>query len=239
VTSREFHDRLSRRAKKAGVTVSSDQASRLEIYFRLLATWTARINLSGLDLKDPSPEAFDRLLIEPLAAARHVQPGPKRTIDIGSGGGSPALPMAIAMKECALLMVESKTRKSVFLREAIRAVGFEACASVITARFEELLTRPDLHEAHDLLTMRAVRIDGRVLMNMQAFVKPGGQLFLFRGGARGDAVEAFTPPLAWRATVPLIEALHSRLVILDRRAVGRHPADRNAHHGTRRTGSST
>ena len=44
-------------------------------------------------------------------------------IDIGSGGGSPAIPLALAVPGLRLLMVESKTRKSVFLREAVRALG--------------------------------------------------------------------------------------------------------------------
>jgi 16S rRNA (guanine527-N7)-methyltransferase len=219
MTSREFRHRLTRRATKAGIALGAELADRLEAYFRLLATWNEKINLTGLGLGDPSPEALDRLLIEPLVAARHVQPGAARAIDIGSGGGSPAIPMALAFTGLRLLMVESKTRKSVFLREAIRATGLDG-ADVATARFEELLTRPELHEAHDLLTIRAVRIEGRVLMNVQAFVRPGGQLFLFRGSGRSDSPEAMTPPLAWKGTVPLVESLRSRLVIVERRAVG-------------------
>jgi 16S rRNA (guanine527-N7)-methyltransferase len=220
VTSRDFQDRLARRAKKAAVSVNAELGDRLEIYFQLLATWNRKINLSGLDLQDPSPEALDRLLIEPLVAAKYVQAGSKRRIDIGSGGGSPAIPMALVLPDTALLMVESKTRKSVFLREAVRALHLDG-ADVATARFEELLARPDLHEAHDLLTIRAVRIEGRVLMNVQAFVKPGGQLFLFRGSGSTKSPETLTPPLAWKATVPLIETLRSRLVIVDRLGAGR------------------
>ncbi len=137
-------------------------------------------------------------------------------MDIGSGGGSPALPLALALPTVSLLMVEAKTRKSVFLREAIRALGLET-ADVATARFEELLARPDLHEAHDLVTIRAVRIESRVLLGLQAFLRPGGQLFLFRGAASGDPAGAAPPPLTWKATYPLIETLRSRVVILEKR----------------------
>ena len=215
MTSREFHDRLSRRARRAGVPLPADVAAKLETYYRLLATWNQKINLSGLNLAEPTPEAMDRLLIEPLVAARHAPPGTARMIDVGSGGGSPAIPFAAAVHGVRLLMVESKTRKSVFLREAIRAVEL-ADADVATSRFEELLARPDLHEAHDLLTIRAVRIETRVLMSLQAFVRPGGQLFLFRS-TTGDAPESLTPPLSWRATYPLLESLQSRLVVLEKR----------------------
>jgi 16S rRNA (guanine527-N7)-methyltransferase len=219
VTSREFQDRLRRRARRAGVSLAEALAEKLEMYFRLLSTWNRKINLTGLDLNDPTPEAIDRLLIEPLVAARHAPVGASRMIDIGSGNGSPAIPLALSIPGIRLLMVESKTRKCVFLREAIRALEMPA-ADVVTARYEELLTWPDLHEAHDLLTIRAVRIEPRVLMSLQAFVKPGGQLFLFRGAPGGDTSETVTPPLVWRATYPLIEALRSRLVVLEKREIG-------------------
>lgn len=217
MTSREFQDRLTRRARRAGLKLETTLTARLETYFQLLSAWNRRINLSGHELIDPSPEAIDRLLIEPLQAARYVPASAARYIDIGSGGGSPAIPLALAAPRLQLVMVESKVRKSVFLREAIRALEPFA-ATVAVARFEELLSEPALHEAHDLLTIRAVKIEGRVLRNVQAFVKPGGQLFLFRGSGRAEPPDAMTPPLAWRATYPLLEPLHSCLVVLDKRA---------------------
>jgi 16S rRNA (guanine527-N7)-methyltransferase len=220
VTSREFQERIRRRARRVGVSVSPDVGAKLEIYYRLLTTWNTKINLTGLDLTDPSPDTLDRLLVEPLVAARHVSAGAARMIDIGSGGGSPAIPLALATPTLRLLMVESKTRKSVFLREAIRALALPE-ADVATARFEELLARPDLHERHDLLTIRAVRVEARVLMSLQAFVKPGGHLFLFRGATGADPSETVHPPLSWKATYPLIESLRSRLVLLEKRAIGR------------------
>jgi 16S rRNA (guanine527-N7)-methyltransferase len=221
VTSREFQDKLSRRARRAGVRLSAPLASQLEAYYRLLAIWNAKINLTGLQVAEASPEALDRLLVEPLVAAKYVPATAARLIDIGSGGGSPAIPLALAAPHVRLLMVESKTRKSVFLREAIRTLDLSA-ADVAASRFEELLARPDLHEAHDLVTLRAVRIEPRTLVILQAFVKPGGQVFLFRGsGTGGDPSETVTPPLAWQATYPLLESLRSRLVVLEKRPVGR------------------
>lgn len=188
------------------------------MYYRLLATWNTKINLTGLRLSEISPDALDRLLIEPVVAAKYVLSGSSRMLDVGSGGGSPAIPLALALPNTRLLMVESKTRKSVFLREAVRALEMNG-ADVVTTRFEELLARPDLHEAHDLVTIRAVRVEARVLGTLQAFAKPGGQIFLFRGSGHSDPSESVTPPLMWQATYPLIESLRSRLVVLEKRAV--------------------
>ena len=186
----------------------------------MLETWNRKINLTGLELADFPLDTMDRLLIEPLAAAKHVPPQATRMLDVGSGGGSPAIPLALAVPGLQLLMVESKTRKSVFLREAVRTLGLSE-TEVANTRFEQLLARPDLHEAHDLVTIRAVRLESRVLMTLQAFARPGGRLFLFRGSGAADPSETVTPPLAWMATYPLIESLRSRLIVLEKRAVGR------------------
>lgn len=219
MNTREFRERLTRRARRAGLTVSPELSVGLEAYYRLLAMWNAKINLTGLNLQDAADEAFDRLLIEPLAAARYVPGTATKLLDVGSGGGSPAIPMKLAAPRLSLTMVESKTRKAVFLREAIRTMGLER-AEAVTTRLEELLTRPDLHEAYDLVTLRAVRVESRLLMSLQALVRPGGLLFLFRGSAGRDRPDPVSPLLAWRASFPLVEALGSHLVILERRQLG-------------------
>jgi 16S rRNA (guanine527-N7)-methyltransferase len=218
VSSREFQDRLARRARRAGVTIRPELGAQLEIYYRLLSTWNRKINLTGLDLTEVGPESLDRLLIEPLVAASHVPPNVRRLLDVGSGGGSPAIPLALSLPEVRVLMVESKTRKSVFLREALRALALSR-GDVVSSRYEELLTKPNLHEAHDLLTIRAVRIEARVLMSLQAFVRPGGEIFLFRTSATVPGPTAVTPPLSWKASFPLLEQA-STLVVLEKRQIG-------------------
>jgi len=209
-----------------GVVLETELKGKLETYFRLLAIWNTKINLTGFNLSEVSPDALDKLLIEPLLASRHVASTATTMIDIGSGGGSPAIPMLLALPRLRAALVEAKTRKSVFLREALRALEMNS-SEVITARYEELLARPDLHEAHDLLTIRAVRVEPRILMNLQAFIKPSGEMFLFRSGANGQTAMP-TPPLAFRVTLPLLESQASNLLILEKRPVGisRHGVSR-------------
>jgi 16S rRNA (guanine527-N7)-methyltransferase len=221
MSGRELRDRLRRRAKRAGVDLDPQVADALERYYALLGKWNAKINLTSFKL-DPSgqDEAVDRLLIEPVVAARHVPAGATTLIDIGSGGGSPAIPLALAVPRLNLRMVESKTRKAVFLREAIRELDLGR-AQVETSRFEELLTRPELHESLDLVTIRAVRVEPRTLLSLQAFIRPGGHIFLFRGPGGADLSDATRPPLAWAATYPLIDTLRSRLVVLRKTEIGR------------------
>lgn len=218
-SSREFRERLRRRAKAAGLTLDPLLVEKLEIYYQLLAKWNAKINLTAFKLTPEGDEAaIDRLLIEPVVASRYVAENARTLLDAGSGGGSPAIPLKLASENLHLRMVEVKTRKAVFLREAVRALGLRD-AEVETSRFEELLPRPELHEALDLISIRAVRVETRTLLTLQAFLKTGGKLLLFRGSSRSELEDSPPPPLTWMATYPLVDSLHSKLVVLSKTRV--------------------
>jgi hypothetical protein len=72
-----------------------------------------------------------------------------------------------------------------------------------------------MHEAFNVLSLRAVRVEPRALLTLQAFVKPGGSIFLFRGPSGPEAPD-MVPPLRWIGTYPLVESLQSRLTILQK-----------------------
>jgi 16S rRNA (guanine527-N7)-methyltransferase len=224
MTPREFSERLAKRARKANVSLDPQTVESLAAYYRLLEFWNEKVNLTAFSLKDAPDEAIDRLLIEPLVVARHLRgshghgQGPHlsphpRLLDIGSGGGSPAIPLKIAIPSLSLIMVESKTRKSAFLREAARHLNLTE-TSVETVRAEDLLTRPELHESQDLVSIRAVRVEPRLLTSIQAFLRRGGRILLFRTSTGTDTPSLVAPPLVYEATWTLVENLRSRLVVL-------------------------
>lgn len=214
--SRDLRSRLVRRASKINVFLGDALAERLAAYYELLIRWNRKINLTSIDDVDL---AIDRLLLEPLVAVRHFPAGVHRLMDIGSGGGSPAIPFKLALPGMHLTMVEVKARKSAFLREAIRHLGLEGM-HVETARYEELLAHPQLHEAFDAVSLRAVRTETRVLTTLQAFLVAGGTLVLFRGPEGPAVPTTVVPPLDWSGTYPLIDALRSRVTFLTKRRIG-------------------
>lgn len=217
---RELRERIRRRARQVHLEPPEDVLLGLERYYLLLSKWNAKVNLTAFHLPTAGEDnAIDRLLIEPLVASKYVPAGATSLLDAGSGGGSPAIPLKLAHPRLSLRMVEVKTRKAVFLREAVRELGLMH-TEVETTRFEELLARPELHESADVVSVRAVRIETRVLTTLQAFLRPGGFVFLFRASSGTNPPENVTPPLVWRATYPLLEALRSRLVVLEKVRIG-------------------
>ena len=221
VPSREFFERLTRRAKAADVELTIDLSEKLATYYQILTKWNTKINLTAFRLTPEGDDAaIDRLLIEPVVAARYVADNARTMLDVGSGGGSPAIPFKLASTHLSLRMVEVKTRKAVFLREAVRELGLHD-AEVETARFEELLPRAELHEAFDIVSIRAVRVETRALNTLQAFLRPGGKIMLFRGATttKSHLEHSPPPPLVWMATYGLVDALNSKLVVLSKSRV--------------------
>lgn len=167
-------------------------APALATYLELLARWNKRINLTAYSLDSPSDDAIDRLIVEPVAMARFVRPDDRVTIDVGSGGGSPALPFRLAAPSLRQVLVESRVRKAAFLREAVRQLGMEG-VRVENCRLEEM--SGDKGSAH-IVTMRAVRSDAALLRAVQALMVPGGRFFWLttekvrQGAVGGFEVEA-------------------------------------------------
>ncbi len=178
MTPAEFRTALQRRARRAGLAIRPELIPRLEAYFDLLARWNVKINLTALPLAKPIDETFDRLLVEPLAAAADIEAAPLRWFDLGSGGGSPAIPIKLAKPVLKLTMVESKVRKAAFLRDVVRQLKLDD-AVVENVRFDALVEQPELRGEVDLVTVRAVRVDGRFLDVCRYLLKPGGLLQLF------------------------------------------------------------
>jgi 16S rRNA (guanine527-N7)-methyltransferase len=204
--------RIQRRLARAGAELSAGQIDQLSAYFDLLAKWNTRISLTSLQLIPATDDAVDRLVVEPvLVGTRLGLENAGSLIDLGSGGGSPGFPLKIAVPSLRVVLVESKTRKCAFLREVVRSLGLTG-TEVVTARFEELLTKPEFHEAADFLSLRAVRADGRLWRTVQAFLKPGGRVLWFASAQQGK--REVPPAFALESSELLLASTGSHLVKL-------------------------
>ncbi len=178
-----FRDRLELRLRDAGLTstLQAGEFECLERYYQLLSRWNRRINLTSLSLADFPAATLDRLLVEPLVAASSLEDLPVSWFDLGSGGGSPAIPLKVMRPAVRLTMVESSSRKAAFLREAVHVVGL-LDALVLDARVEALAQRVGARTV-DVVTVRAVKIDEDLIAAVTHLLKLGGRLLLFGSDA--------------------------------------------------------
>jgi len=211
VTSREFRERVLARARRSNVAIKTEWIDRLERYFMLLSRWNSKINLTALPLEDPTDSTFDRLLIEPLAASRFLIDVPEPWWDLGSGGGSPAIPIKISKPALQLIMVEAKTRKAAFLRESIRQLNLDRSA-VIDRRFDELTGVEPGYGSGRFVTVRAVRTDRQLLAIAAKLLGSDGRLLMFRPTDR-----PLSPPgFRYVESALLTDAPQTYLTILER-----------------------
>ena len=172
-----FRERLREQAEAAGLPLDLTALGQFEEYFRILRHWNQTINLTALPFAGLPDRTLNRLFIEPLQAAQLVGDAPLVWFDLGSGGGSPAIPLKIARPLLRLTMIESKSRKAAFLREAARILSLTSTV-VLSVRIEELARSAAAGQAH-LLTMRAVRVEEELLRLAWALLEPEGRMLLF------------------------------------------------------------
>ena len=173
----DFTGRLRERAAPFGLELTDSEAGELETYYRLLSRWNRRINLTALNLDAvPPPETLDRLFIEPLIASELIPAASIDLVDLGSGAGSPALPLKILRPQIRLTMVETRGRKAAFLREAVRTLQLED-ADVEQMRFQSL--SPSMVSEFDVVVVRALRIDAELLSSVAELLNPDGRFITF------------------------------------------------------------
>jgi 16S rRNA (guanine527-N7)-methyltransferase len=207
-------DKVADRASEAGLSLPPSTLDGLSTYFELLRRWNRKVSLTALPVEALGDEAVDRLLIEPVIATQFLVKSDANVLDVGSGSGSPAIPIKLACPALSLRMVESRTRKVAFLREAVRTLSLGG-TTVAATRHKELLEEGDARSSFDVVTVRAVRIDRETLSDLRSFLIPGGLLCLFSAG-KTNALELGSLGLSHHASHLLLAQWGSRAELYKR-----------------------
>jgi 16S rRNA (guanine527-N7)-methyltransferase len=244
-----FRDQLIRGAAELRLTLGEAQLSALDAYVRLLLAWTEAINLTAI--REPGAVARDHILDSLSAVALLRAAGARRLLDLGSGGGLPGLPIAIALPDARVLLVDSVSKKAAFLRTAATALGLASRVDVSAERAEALALRGRERETFDAVTVRAVASLPELIELAFPLLHVGGRLVAWKREPRPEDLESGRAPLeaeleAGRAVartlggeqslvaVPVSGLEHHRLVVVIKRRptsprFPRPPAERRAN----------
>jgi 16S rRNA (guanine527-N7)-methyltransferase len=197
-------ERLSRLAERWGVALPAATALGLLSFGRLLLEWNRRFNLTGAKslaalVDDHLPDAF--------AVAAQLAGNPA-VLDVGSGGGLPAIPAAWLAPGASFLLLEPIHKKAAFLRTAARPLGSRV--AIATRRLEDGL--PAKQAPFDVAVSRATFAPGEWLRRAERLVRPGGKVLALTAS---PSVEA-PPGLRLAEVVPYESDARRWLLVLVR-----------------------
>jgi 16S rRNA (guanine527-N7)-methyltransferase len=172
-----------------------------ERYAELLLEWNRSLNLTGArtaeDVRRHVQDA-ERLLDLDWSAVTRV-------IDIGSGGGLPAIPLALALPGIRFALLEASSRKSAFLEHTAGSLSL-GNVEVLTGRAEIYGHLPAYREAFDRAISRAAARPPVLLELALPFVRTGGDLIAEVGEIDPTALESSSRLLGGGS--PRIQAAH-------------------------------
>ena len=141
-------------------------------YARLLLEWNRTVNLTGAR----TIEAVEAHIDEAFHLLAVPWEGVAKVVDIGSGGGLPAIPLALRLPNVEFSLVEANARKCAFLMHLAATLPLPNIR-VLLGRAEDLARLPELRESFDRAISRAVAQPPVLLELALPFVRTGGDLF--------------------------------------------------------------
>ena len=170
-------ERIREGALKMCIALPEDAAEKMLRFHELLMRANEQFNLTRVP--DDPKEAADRNFLDSLAplAQKGLMDGCAALLDLGSGAGFPGIPLAIALPNVRVTLMDSLGKRVNFLSDVIAALGLNAQA--VHFRAEEAAKNPQWREQFDCVTARAVAA-------MPTFARVGGRLIAYKGPAAGE-----------------------------------------------------
>jgi 16S rRNA (guanine527-N7)-methyltransferase len=202
-----------------GLDVDADAQTKLLAYIGLLDKWNRTHNLTAI--REPLRVVTYHLL-DALATLPHLPDAASlRLIDVGSGGGLPGVPLAIARPQWRVTLLDSNRKKAAFLRQAAAELAL-ANVAVVAMRAEDYA--PDA--PFDVAISRAFADLAQFAAVARHFVRPCGRLLAMKGVYPGEELNALPPPFRVVAVpaldVPGLDA-ERHLVIMQAMSEGNAP----------------
>lgn len=191
-------DKLRMRAAAMGVALSVEMADQLLAYQALMIKWNRTYNLTAI--RDPE-EMLVHHLLDSLVVAPLLPHGPMTLADVGSGGGLPGIPLAIARPEIQVTLIETSSKKSAFQQQVKIELGLSN-VSVYSGRVEDYKPK----NSFDIVISRAFA-EIRDFVNWSGdLAKPEGRLYAMKGQYPEAEIAAL--PAGWQvlSSQPLLVA---------------------------------
>jgi len=166
-----LQEQLTAGVAALGLALPEGAEAKLLAYLALLDKWNRVYNLTAV--RD-AERMVSHHLLDSLAAAPFFDG--ETVLDVGSGGGLPGIPLAIARPELQVTLIDSIAKKTAFLLQAKAELGL-ANLNVITGRVEDY--RPEAQ--FDVITSRAFSDLKEFVTLTRHLLKPAGRWLAMKG----------------------------------------------------------
>ncbi|MEW6421019.1 MAG: 16S rRNA (guanine(527)-N(7))-methyltransferase RsmG [Deinococcota bacterium] len=172
-----------------GLEVTGEQLDRFAQLLALLTEGSAQLNLTALrDERDIVLKHF----VDSLTCLRGGWlDGAGRVLDLGTGAGFPALPLAIARPDLQIVALDATRKKVAFVERTARVLGLTQ-VQPLTGRAETLGRDPVQRESYDRVVTRAVAAFPILVELTLPFLRVGGLLLAQKGLLTPEELEAGT-----------------------------------------------
>ena len=165
--------------------ISGEMSEKFDILCEFLLQYNEKVNLTSITDKNG---VFEKHFLDSILGESLFFEG-AQTIEIGSGGGFPSIPLKIIRDDLSLTLVESTGKKCTYLQSCVDKLAFDG-VKVVNARAEELGKDINYREKFDCATARAVARLNTLCEYCLPFVKVGGRFIAYKGECEEELTEA-------------------------------------------------
>ena len=153
------------------LVLPDDAQSKLIEYINLIGKWNRVYNLTAA--RKPE-KVLTHHILDSLAVAPHISA--RTLLDVGSGAGLPGIPLALALPQAQVILLDSNQKKCAFLNQAVIELTLDN-VKVVCARIEEWQT----DQRFDLVISRAFSELAKFVAPTARLCAPGGTLLAMKG----------------------------------------------------------
>ena len=178
-----------------GLALSHKQVADLNTFLQELGRWNRVHNLTSVEGEQASIDLhlIDSIAILPIMH-EFLPTTQVQIADLGSGGGLPAIPIAIAEPNWRISLIEAVRKKTAFLQNVKGKLGLSN-ASIYRDRVEQVATQEP--GKYDAVISRAFTSLDRFLDLAEPFLKPGGLVFAMKARRADEEISAISTE-RWR-----------------------------------------
>lgn len=165
------------------INISNEQLESFEKYYSILIEYNKMFNLTAITERE---EVYKKHFVDSIINVDKLV-GDK-LIDVGSGGGFPAIPIKIMREDIDVTLLEATGKKCEFLKVVIKELGLKNIR-VINGRAEDFAKNPEYREQFDICSARAVARLNTLTEYCLPFVKIGGNFVAFKANAKEELEE--------------------------------------------------